>query len=278
MIFTQTIRENISLGDPNVTQEQIEQAAIMANAHNFINEFPDGYETKVGDLGGQLSGGQKQRIAIARILCKNPRILLLDEATSALDSESEATVQKALDRLMQLRHVTTLIVAHRLSTVKKADLICVMSQGKIVERGTHNDLLTKKGYYYDLVQAQRTKESKSVRKGLNSRQEKAGDRRVSYVDLSVFKQDANRTPLIQFLDVHFRYPARKDVAVLRGMNLTVYHGETLAVVGPSGSGKSTIVSLLECFYRPNRGEYLSMLGLMTSGGSHFNDSKQDLCY
>ncbi|ETK76748.1 hypothetical protein L915_16906 [Phytophthora nicotianae] len=151
-LFIGTIAENISYGlAEQPSQQQIEDAAKMANAHDFISKFPDGYDTQVGTKGEQLSGGQKQRIAIARAILKNPDILLLDEATSALDSESEKVVQEALDKVVALKRRTTIIIAHRLSTIRKADQICVVSGGKIAEQGTHQQLMQLNGIYAGLV-------------------------------------------------------------------------------------------------------------------------------
>ncbi|KAG1704957.1 hypothetical protein DVH05_004983 [Phytophthora capsici] len=152
-LFIGTIAENIAYGlTTKPSQEEIEDAAKMANAHGFITKFPDCYDTQVGMKGEQLSGGQKQRIAIARAILKNPNILLLDEATSALDSESEKVVQEALDKVVALKRRTTIIIAHRLSTIRKADKICVVSGGKIAEQGTHQELINLKGMYAKLVQ------------------------------------------------------------------------------------------------------------------------------
>ncbi|KAG1704958.1 hypothetical protein DVH05_004984 [Phytophthora capsici] len=152
-LFIGTIAENIAYGlTTKPSQEEIEDAAKMANAHGFITKFPDGYDTQVGMKGEQLSGGQKQRIAIARAILKNPNILLLDEATSALDSESEKVVQEALDKVVALKRRTTIIIAHRLSTIRKADKICVVSGGKIAEQGTHQELINQKGIYAKLAQ------------------------------------------------------------------------------------------------------------------------------
>ena len=125
--------------------EQVVEAAKIANAHDFIMEKPEGYNTNIGDRGSKLSGGQRQRISIARAILKNPPILILDEATSALDTESERLVQEALERLMKTR--TTIAISHRLSTIKNADEICVLYEGEIVERGTHDELIQKNGYY-----------------------------------------------------------------------------------------------------------------------------------
>ena len=149
IMFSTTIRENIRLTKSQATQEELEAVSITANAHSFITAFPDGYDTYVGEGGIQLSGGQKQRIAIARALLQNPKILLLDEATSALDTQSERLVQSALEKASKGR--TTIIVAHRLSTVQNADMIFCIKKGKVEESGSHNDLLTKEGLYATLV-------------------------------------------------------------------------------------------------------------------------------
>ncbi|CAG9764190.1 unnamed protein product [Ceutorhynchus assimilis] len=152
ILFATTILENIRYGKPDATNEEVKKAAQMANADEFISNFPRGYETMVGERGATLSGGQKQRIAIARALLKDPKILLLDEATSALDAESEKIVQSALDNARKGR--TVIVIAHRLSTVRNADLILVLNQGKIVEMGTHEQLQKLKGYYWALTYQQ----------------------------------------------------------------------------------------------------------------------------
>lgn len=145
ILFNDTFYNNITFGVENATMEQVIEAAKIANAHDFIMESEFGYDTTIGDRGGKLSGGQRQRVSIARAILKNPPILILDEATSALDTESERLVQEALERLMKTR--TTIAIAHRLSTIKNADEICVLYEGEIVERGTHEELIAKNGYY-----------------------------------------------------------------------------------------------------------------------------------
>ena len=157
MLFADTIKENIRFGRPEATDNELIEAAKAANAWDFIQSFPEGLETQVGDRGIQLSGGQKQRIAIARAILKNPAILILDEATSALDSESEKLVQDALDRLMTNR--TSVVIAHRLSTIRKAHKIIVLQEGKIIEEGTHEELLLKHGAYTRFVELQNLSES-----------------------------------------------------------------------------------------------------------------------
>jgi ABC-type multidrug transport system fused ATPase/permease subunit len=152
MLFAGSILENISFGNPNASKEDVIAAAKKANAYDFINSFPEAFETQVGDRGVQLSGGQKQRIAIARAILKDPTILILDEATSALDSESEKLVQEALEKLMVGR--TSFVIAHRLSTIRKANKILVLNQGEIVEIGTHDELIANKGIYSNLVDLQ----------------------------------------------------------------------------------------------------------------------------
>ena len=152
VLFSGTVRDNIRYGRPLATNADIERAARVANAHDFITQLPEGYATLVGQNGASLSGGQKQRIAIARALVKDPSVLLLDEATSALDAESEYLVQQALDRLMEGR--TTIVVAHRLSTIQAADVINVFEDGHIVESGAHDELVSLGGAYAELVKKQ----------------------------------------------------------------------------------------------------------------------------
>ena len=152
ILFNDTFFNNIAFGCPNATEEDVIRAAKIANAHDFIMQTEKGYQTLVGDRGNRLSGGQRQRVSIARAILKNPPVLILDEATSALDTESERLVQDALEHLMKNR--TTIVIAHRLSTIFKADKICVMHDGRIIEEGTHNELLALKGHYYRLVKLQ----------------------------------------------------------------------------------------------------------------------------
>ncbi|KAH7281439.1 hypothetical protein KP509_36G047700 [Ceratopteris richardii] len=153
-LFAGSIRDNIRYGHPNASEEEIVEAAKIANAHDFICSLAGGYDTNVGDRGVQLSGGQKQRIAIARAVVRRPSILLLDEATSALDVQAERIVQEALDRVMRGR--TTVVVAHRLSTVQGCHSISALQNGRIVEAGTHAELLAKgpSGFYFNLVRLQ----------------------------------------------------------------------------------------------------------------------------
>lgn len=153
ILFNDSFFNNIAFGVESATRAEVEEAARIANAHDFIMASEEGYETNIGDRGGKLSGGQRQRISIARAILKNPPVLILDEATSALDTESERLVQEALENLMRNR--TTIVIAHRLSTIRKADEICVMHEGAIVERGQHDELITMNGYYKRLCDMQK---------------------------------------------------------------------------------------------------------------------------
>jgi subfamily B ATP-binding cassette protein MsbA len=157
MLFSGTVAENIQYGRLEATLEEVVEAAKAGNAHEFILELPNGYETKIGERGSNLSGGQRQRIAIARAILKNPRVLILDEATSALDTESEKLVQGALDQLMIGR--TSFVIAHRLSTILQADQIIVLDRGQIKEAGTHAELLHQKGLYSNLYNIQFNKKT-----------------------------------------------------------------------------------------------------------------------
>ncbi|MBP1166246.1 MULTISPECIES: ABC transporter ATP-binding protein [unclassified Chryseobacterium] len=152
VLFNDSVYNNILMGKPDATREEVIAAAKIANADTFITNLPEGYDTNIGDDGGKLSGGQKQRVSIARAVLKNPPIMILDEATSALDTESERFVQDALEKMMENR--TSLVIAHRLSTIQKADWIVVMEKGDIVEQGTHHDLIAKRGVYHKLVELQ----------------------------------------------------------------------------------------------------------------------------
>jgi ATP-binding cassette, subfamily B, bacterial MsbA len=155
VLFNDTVFNNIAFGLEGISEQQVMEAAKIANAHDFIVAMPEGYQTNIGDRGAKLSGGQRQRISIARAVLKNPPILILDEATSALDSENERLVQDALQKLMHTR--TTVVIAHRLSTIVNADEIVVLEKGRIIERGTHQQLLDRKGAYYKLYEMQALK-------------------------------------------------------------------------------------------------------------------------
>ena len=150
-LFSGTVRENIAYGKENATDEEIIAAAKAASAHGFINRLPDGYDTMITEDGGNLSGGQKQLLTIARAMLTNPEVLILDEATSNVDTMTEQRIQRAFLKMMEGR--TSFIIAHRLSTIREADLILVMNQGKIVEQGTHKELLEKNGFYASLYNA-----------------------------------------------------------------------------------------------------------------------------
>ena len=152
ILFNDTIKNNILIGKPDATDEEIMEALKIANAWEFVKDLPNGIETNVGDAGNNFSGGQKQRLSIARAVLKNPPIMILDEATSALDTESERLVQIALENMMKNR--TSIVIAHRLSTIQNADEIIVMQKGEIVEQGAHHELLAKNGMYKKLVEMQ----------------------------------------------------------------------------------------------------------------------------
>jgi ABC-type multidrug transport system fused ATPase/permease subunit len=153
VLFSGTVLQNVLYGRPGATRDEVIDALRAANAWDFVSDFPDGLQTVIGERGVRLSGGQKQRVAIARALLKDPKLLILDEATSALDVESEALVQAALERLMEGR--TTLIIAHRLSTVASAHMVVVLERGRVAEAGSHDDLVDTDGLYQRLIQSQR---------------------------------------------------------------------------------------------------------------------------
>jgi subfamily B ATP-binding cassette protein MsbA len=157
ILFHDTLFNNIAYGKRDATLAQVEEAARAANAHQFISQMPEGYQTVIGERGIRLSGGERQRISIARAILKNPPILIFDEATSALDAQSEALVQQAIDRLMSNR--TAIVIAHRLSTVQRADRIVVLEGGRIVESGRHQELLDRQGLYWKLYNLQFNREA-----------------------------------------------------------------------------------------------------------------------
>jgi ATP-binding cassette subfamily B (MDR/TAP) protein 1 len=256
VLFARSVGENIAYGSPGASREQTEEAAKLANARDFITSFPDGYSTHVGDLGSQLSGGQKQRIAISRAILKRAKILLLDEATSALDSESESVVQAALDILLESSSLTTIVIAHRLSTVRDADLIAVVDNGRVVEQGSHNELMASKGHYHRLVEAQSLSSHTESSATYEAIMEGRNDGRKTLVDTTEVESgmmDHAQQAHLVLRNVHFAYPTRKRNMVFSGLDLHVKRGETLAIVGPSGCGKSTVVSLIERFYDPISG-------------------------
>jgi len=256
ILFATSIAANIKYGNPSATQEQIEAAAKMANAHDFISSFPDGYATQCGDKGSQMSGGQKQRIAIARVLVSNPEILLLDEATSALDSESELVVQDALDNVVAKQKRTTIVIAHRLSTIRNADTIAVISGGVVAEQGTHDELMAlETGHYRTLVE----KQERSGNSLPSSRSSSEADLTKLDDDSGIKVSVIDKGSLhFEFKDVKFAYPTRPSKNVFNGFNLSINRGETVALVGPSGGGKSTIVAMIERFYDCKEGsiEYM----------------------
>ncbi|GFR90868.1 lipid A export ATP-binding/permease protein MsbA [Elysia marginata] len=152
ILFNDTVANNIALSNPKASRDLIIKASKVANAYEFIEKLPNGFDENIGDGGNKLSGGQKQRLSIARVVLKNPPIMILDEATSALDTESEKLVQEALENIMKNR--TSILIAHRLSTIQKADIIVVMKHGKIIERGDHNELIEQNGEYKKLIDMQ----------------------------------------------------------------------------------------------------------------------------
>ena len=261
-MFATTIEHNIRYGKPDATREEIEEAAKKANAHDFIMSLPDGYLTQVGDKGGQLSGGQKQRIAIARVLVGNPKLLLLDEATSALDSESELVVQEAIEKLLASEKRTTIIIAHRLTTIRNADVIVVISGGRVVEKGTHDELMeVPTGLYRSLVFKQENAlvggDSEGPSRTSSEKNLASSGGIDSVTDLMALESSRRKSVLnmtqLRFNDVRFSYPTRPKKPILDRFMLSVKRGETLALVGPSGGGKSTCIGLIERYYDPDAG-------------------------
>lgn len=253
-LFATTIGKNIAFGKPGCSQEEIEEAAKQANAHDFISQLPDGYDTDVGDKGSQLSGGQKQRIAIARVLVADPKILLLDEATSALDTQSELVVQEALENIIKTKKRTTVIIAHRLSTIRNADTIAVVMGGTIVEKGKHKELMASDSYYKKLVETQGDKAlaaRKSSVMQVNADGKTQSELGFEKVPEQFDPDDA--TPLIVFKNVEFTYPTRPNKTILDKFKLKIYKGETIGLCGISGGGKSTVMGLIERFYDPDSG-------------------------
>jgi ATP-binding cassette subfamily B (MDR/TAP) protein 1 len=255
-LFATTIAGNIRYGKPDATQKEIEEAARLANAHDFIMSFPEKYETQVGDKGSQLSGGQKQRIAIARVLVSNPKVLLLDEATSALDAESELIVQEALDNMLQASDRTTIIIAHRLSTIRDADVIAVVADGELVEQGSHEELVNNEtGHYRNLLRMQSSVPSRTdSQNDLNKNMGDSSHGNLQLLDDTILQSEAlSSENFIEFDCVKFAYPTRPDKLIMNKFCLSIRRGETIALVGPSGGGKSTVMSMIERFYDPNDG-------------------------
>ena len=304
-LFATTIAKNIEYGISKSSQSnssgeeiqtQIEDAAKLANAHDFIMSLPDQYETHVGDKGSQLSGGQKQRIAIARVLVGNPKILLLDEATSALDSQSELIVQEALENIIsdKLNKRTTIIIAHRLSTIRNADTIAVVMGGVIVETGTHDELMSQDDTYYKkLVDTQ----SKAMAEGngtngmmkKNSIISSSGgppptslslltksESQLGFDRVPMKFHESGAQPLIVFRNVSFSYPTRPNKLILDRFKLKIYKGETIGLCGISGGGKSTVMGLIERFYDPNV-RYVILIALSFVFSFYYSPSLKCTC-
>ncbi|KAM3178292.1 hypothetical protein ACTXT7_002876 [Hymenolepis weldensis] len=270
-LFDMSIRDNIAYGDNSreLSMEEIIRAAKEANAHTFIEALPDGYNTSVGARGSQLSGGQKQRIAIARALVRKPKLLLLDEATSALDNESERIVQAALDDAMAKGDRTCLVVAHRLTTVEKCDVIVVLQDGQRVEYGNPSTLMASKGVFYTLhnvdaavkLYAMYTEENEAKYECLINVSEVVlrlivfGAVNCATLDRKT-RSDPNEGEFpsepfngcIDFRKIHFHYPTRANVKVLNRFSHKVEAGQSVALVGQSGCGKSTLLQLVQRFY------------------------------
>ncbi|KAJ3116674.1 ATP-binding cassette, sub-B (MDR TAP), member 4, partial [Physocladia obscura] len=264
VLFRYTVKENIRFGKLNASNEEIESAARAANAFNFINELPNGFESDVGERGSLLSGGQKQRVAIARAIIKNPPILLLDEATSALDSQSEAVVQEALDKVSIGR--TTVVVAHRLSTIKDADVIVVLEKGEVVEIGTHQELLSRKGRYNELVSLQDLKKNEngdesvaiSSSKGLVTDVIRSSKYLKSDSSVAVVEDLETGLPASSSTEVPVKEGIKwSNLVRLFGYNLSQVHLLVVAAVASTGLGLAFPLysvffgKLIAAFFDPN---------------------------
>ncbi|CAF0854490.1 unnamed protein product [Rotaria sordida] len=261
ILFAMSIYENIRLGKVNATREEIEQAAREANAHNFIMQLPDKYETLIGECGIQLSGGEKQRIALARALVKQPTFLLLDEATSALDNVNEKIVQEALDRACKDR--TTIVIAHRLTTIQNAHQIYVLDNGTVIEQGTHETLMAKEGGKYQaMVKRQQIVRTNDDNDDMMSMQKATEEEEKSILGRTRLISDSQTVDVnkvdfrgeIKFDQVKFIYPSRPTSIILNKFQLNIKPSQCVALVGASGCGKSTIIQLLERFYDVTSGQ------------------------
>uniref|UniRef100_A0A7N6C050 ATP-binding cassette, sub-family B (MDR/TAP), member 4 n=1 Tax=Anabas testudineus TaxID=64144 RepID=A0A7N6C050_ANATE len=277
ILFATTIAENIRYGRPDVTQQEIEQAAKEANAYDFIMNLPDKFETLVGDRGTQMSGGQKQRIAIARALVRNPKILLLDEATSALDAESETIVQAALDKVRQGR--TTIIVAHRLSTIRNADVIAGFQKGAIVELGTHSQLMEKQGVYQTLVSMQVTHtdiyRGGEEKEKSNLDNDKAEEPSLTQL-LSLFLQDEN-VPPVSFLEV-FRLNIPEWPYILLGTICAIINGAMQPLFAVIFSKIITVFANPDLDVVKERSTFFSLMFAVIGGVSFFTMFLQGFCF
>ncbi|CAF3309181.1 unnamed protein product [Rotaria sp. Silwood2] len=258
ILFGVSIYENIRFGKVDATRAEIEQAAREANAHHFIMQLPNKYETLVGERGIQLSGGEKQRIALARALVKQPTFLLLDEATSALDNVSEKIVQEALDRACKGR--TTFVIAHRLTTIQNAHQIYVLDNGSVIEQGTHETLMAKDGGKYKaMVKRQQTENINDDKDDMMTIQKamKEDEKSIYVNEKLIWEEDSesfyNIDGDVEFDNINFTYPSRKDTSVLCNLSFIARAGQTTALVGSTGSGKSTCISLILRYYEPSSG-------------------------
>uniref|UniRef100_A0A7N6C630 ATP-binding cassette, sub-family B (MDR/TAP), member 4 n=1 Tax=Anabas testudineus TaxID=64144 RepID=A0A7N6C630_ANATE len=274
ILFATTIAENIRYGRPDVTQQEIEQAAKEANAYDFIMNLPDKFETLVGDRGTQMSGGQKQRIAIARALVRNPKILLLDEATSALDAESETIVQAALDKVRQGR--TTIIVAHRLSTIRNADVIAGFQKGAIVELGTHSQLMEKQGVYQTLVSMQEAEYELSA--------DEKSPLVKSFSESSLYRRKSTREPLpdenvppVSFLEV-FRLNIPEWPYILLGTICAIINGAMQPLFAVIFSKIITVFANPDLDVVKERSTFFSLMFAVIGGVSFFTMFLQGFCF